>query len=60
MMLPKPYNNGVRIFQSPGYVVLQLEMFGTRVVPVGQGGAGPIPCALERAEPRARGTAMRW
>lgn len=41
MMLPKPYNNGVRIFQSPGYVVLQLEMFGTRVVPVGQDGLWP-------------------
>ena len=41
MMLPKPYNNGVRIFQSPGYVVLQLEMFGARVVPVGQGGFWP-------------------
>ena len=41
MMLPKPYNNGVRIFQSPGYVVLQLEMFGTRLVPVEQGGRWP-------------------
>jgi len=41
MMMPKPYNNGVRIFQSPGYVVLQLEMFGPRVVRVGQGGEWP-------------------
>jgi len=41
MMLPKPYNNGVRIFQAPGYVVLQLEMFGTRIVPVGQAGRWP-------------------
>jgi len=41
MMLPKPYNNGLRIFQSPGYVVLQMEMFGTRIVPLGQGGHWP-------------------
>lgn len=26
MMLPKPYNNGVRIFQSPGWVVIDFEM----------------------------------
>ena len=25
-MLPFPYNNGVRIFQAPGYVVMQLEL----------------------------------
>ena len=42
MMLPKPYNNGVRIFQSPGYVVLRLEMFGTRVVPVGHAARPPV------------------
>lgn len=34
-MVPFPYNNGVRIFQSPGYVVLQLEMIHeTRIVPL--------------------------
>lgn len=35
-MLPFPYNNGIRVFQSPGFVVLQLEILGTRVIPVGQ------------------------
>ena len=43
MMLPKPYNNGVRVFQSPGFVVLQMEMFGTRVVPLAQGERWPAP-----------------
>lgn len=33
-MLPFRYNNGIRIFQSPGYVVINLEMLGTRVIPV--------------------------
>ena len=31
-MYPFRYNNGIRIFQSPGYVVIALEMLGTRVV----------------------------
>jgi hypothetical protein len=34
VMLPQPYNNGLRIFQSPGFVVLKLETFGTRVIPL--------------------------
>jgi hypothetical protein len=34
-MLTQPYNNGLRVFQAPGYVVLQLEMFGVRVIPLG-------------------------
>ena len=33
-MLPFRYNNGIRIYQSPGYVVIALEMLGTRVIPV--------------------------
>lgn len=36
VMLPQPYNNGIRIFQSPGYVVLQLETFGVRLIPLGR------------------------
>jgi len=35
-MLPFPYNNGIRVFQAPGFVVLQLEILGTRIIPVGQ------------------------
>lgn len=34
-MTPFPYNNGVRVFQSPGYVVIQLEMIHeTRIIPI--------------------------
>jgi hypothetical protein len=35
-MLPFRYNNGIRVFQAPGYVVLQLEMLGTRIIPIGK------------------------
>jgi hypothetical protein len=34
-MFPFRYNNGLQIFQSPGYVVIHLEMLGTRVIPIG-------------------------
>jgi len=40
-MLPWPNNSGMRIFQAPGFVVLQLEVLGTRIIPVGQGGSWP-------------------
>lgn len=43
VMLPQPYNNGMRVFQAPGYVVLQLETFGTRVVPLGTADHWPQP-----------------
>ena len=34
-MMPYRYNNGVRIMQVPGYVILDLEMVHeTRIVPV--------------------------
>jgi hypothetical protein len=34
-MIPFPYNNGLRIFQSPGYVVIQLEIVHeTRIIPL--------------------------
>jgi hypothetical protein len=33
-MFPFRYNNGVRIFQSPGYVEVYLEMLGNRVIPL--------------------------
>jgi hypothetical protein len=34
-MFPFRYNNGIQVFQSPGYVVIHLEMLGTRVIPIG-------------------------
>ena len=42
-MLPFRYNNGIRIFQSPGYVAINLEMLGTRVIPIGEGEHWPDP-----------------
>ena len=33
-MLPFRYNNGIRIHQAPGFVAIELEMLGTRVIPV--------------------------
>ncbi len=34
-MFPFRYNNGIRIFQSPGYVEIHLEMLGDRIIPLG-------------------------
>jgi hypothetical protein len=44
-MFPFRYNNGIRIFQSPGYMVINLEMLGTRVIPIGN--APKWPGAVE-------------
>jgi hypothetical protein len=40
-MYPNRYNNGVRIFQSPGYIVIQNEMLGMRIIPIGNSPAWP-------------------
>jgi hypothetical protein len=34
-MFPNRYNNGIRVWQSPGYFVMQLEMLGMRIIPLG-------------------------
>jgi hypothetical protein len=34
-MFPFRYNNGIRVFQAPGYVVIHLEMLGRRIIPIG-------------------------
>jgi hypothetical protein len=34
-MFPNRYNNGIRVWQSPGYIVIQLEMLGMRIIPIG-------------------------
>ena len=45
-MIPFPYNNGVQIFQAPGYVVLNLELIHeTRIIPLD--GRGPLPGAIK-------------
>ncbi|TIX50664.1 hypothetical protein [Alteraurantiacibacter aquimixticola] len=37
-MTPFPYNNGIRVFQAPGYVVLNLELVHeTRIIPIADG-----------------------
>lgn len=44
-MLPTDRDNGsgIRVFQAPGYVAFQLEVLGTRVVPIGKKVAWPAP-----------------
>ena len=54
VMLPQPYNNGIRVFQSPGYVMLQLETFGTRVIPIGRAGHWPAPVRAWHGDSRGR------
>jgi len=44
-MLPFRYNNGIRVFQTPGYVVIHFEMLGDRIIPLGR--TGHWPAALE-------------
>jgi hypothetical protein len=53
-MLPFPYNNGVRIFQAPGYAVIQLEIVHeTRIIPLD--GRQPVPGAVRQYLGTARG-----
>ena len=40
-MLPFHYNNGIRVFQAPGYVVIHFEMLGDRIIPLGRGDHWP-------------------
>jgi hypothetical protein len=40
-MMPFRYNNGIQIFQSPGVVVINLEMLGTRIIPIGDNAHWP-------------------
>lgn len=43
-MTPFPYNNGIQVFQAPGYVVLRLEIVHeTRVIPLGDAAPPPDP-----------------
>jgi hypothetical protein len=45
-MFPNRYNNGIRVWQAPGYVVIQTEMLGLRVIPIGD--SPPWPAAVEQ------------
>jgi len=55
-MLPFRYNNGIRIYQAPGYVTIALEMLGTRIIPVA-GQLEPWPAPVEAWLGSSRG---RW
>jgi hypothetical protein len=46
-MLPFRYNNGIRVYQSPGYVSIALEMLGTRVIPIRSGDPKHWPKPVE-------------
>jgi hypothetical protein len=55
-MMPYRYNNGVRIMQVPGYVILDLEMVHeTRIVPMD--GRPPLPPVFKHWMGESRG---RW
>jgi catechol 2,3-dioxygenase-like lactoylglutathione lyase family enzyme len=53
-MMPMMYNNGLRIFQSPGYVVIQMEMIHeARIIPID--GRDAIPAAVTNWLGESRG-----
>jgi hypothetical protein len=53
-MLPMMYNNGIRIFQAPGMVAIQLEMIHeTRIIPTN--GKAAIPANLHNWMGESRG-----
>src|SRR5690606_5957450 len=55
-MVPFPYNNGVEIYQTPGYVVIRLELIHeTRIVPLD--GRPQLPDEIRHWMRESRG---RW
>ncbi len=53
-MMPMMYNNGLRIFQSPGLVAIQMEMIHeTRIIPTD--GRAPIPVQIRNWLGESRG-----
>jgi hypothetical protein len=53
-MLPMQYNNGIRIFQSPGLVAIQLEMIHeVRIIPTD--GKAPLPSQIHNWMGESRG-----
>ena len=54
-MFPFRYNNGIRIYQAPGYVTIALEMLGTRIIPVsGETEQWPAPVKAWMGDSRGR------
>jgi hypothetical protein len=55
-MVPFPYNNGVEVFQAPGYVAIRMEMIHeTRIIPLD--GRPALPSQIEQWLGESRG---RW
>jgi hypothetical protein len=53
-MLPMQYNNGIRIFQAPGLVAIQLEMIHeTRIIPTD--GRASVPTQIQNWMGESRG-----
>jgi hypothetical protein len=53
-MTPFPYNNGIQVFQAPGYVVLRLEIVHeTRIIPLD--GRAPLPGNMRKLLGVSRG-----
>ena len=53
-MTPFPYNNGIQVFQSPGYVVLSLEIVHeTRIIPLD--GRPALPDTMRQYLGQSRG-----
>jgi hypothetical protein len=54
-MLPHTNNNGLRIFQSPGYVVIDLELIhDARIIPIGEGERWPAGVTSWMGDSRGR------
>ena len=53
-IFPNRYNNGIRVFQSPGYIVIQMEMLGLRIIPIGNTPDWPAEVEQWMGHSRAR------
>jgi len=53
-IFPNRYNNGIRVWQSPGYVVIHMEMLGLRIIPLGDTPAWPAEVEQWMGHGRAR------
>ncbi len=59
-MFPFRYNNGLRVFQSPGYVTIVLEMLGTRVIPLYKNKAAAEAAGWQPAVETWMGDSRGW
>ncbi len=59
-MYPFRYNNGIRVFQSPGYVTIMLEMLGTRTVKIYDSAADARAAKWEEPVEAWMGNSRGW